>query len=386
MSESPFDTTTPWLQNAYKLDRRLLKAISKLGFTYPTLVQAKCVPLALEGKDLMVRARTGSGKTLAFAIPAIQKILSNKDAYPGQTGVQCVILAPTKELIKQISKVLTDLTYYCRDVITMLTIADDQPNKKELKIAGTPDIILSTPAKLVPQLSRLSLASTHLVILDEADLILSYGYKEDIHKITSQMPKIFQGILLSATFSSELEKLKRVLLNKAVYVKLTEAQTISHLMQFYLDSTVEDKYLVLYVFLKLSILQGKGLIFVNDVSSCYKLKLFLQQFHIPCAVLNSELPLNNRVHIIEEFNRGVFDLLVATDASVEEEEEGSDAEDPEEDDAAGSEDDDEPTPDLQSKKSKKDHKGASSRGKGAAENEDDEYGVSRGIDFRGVAW
>lgn len=255
MSDSPFDTSTPWLQNAYQLDRRLLKAISKLGFTYPTLVQAKCVPLALEGKDLMVRARTGSGKTLAFAIPAIQKILLNKDANPSQTGVQCVILAPTKELIKQISKVLTDLTYYCRDIISMLTIAEDQPNKKDLKFTGTPDIVLSTPAKLVPHLSGLSLANTHLFILDEADLILSYGYKEDIHKITSQMPKIFQGFLLSATLSSELEKLKRILLHKAVYVKLTEAQSISHLMQFYLDSTVEDKYLVLYVFLKLSILQ-----------------------------------------------------------------------------------------------------------------------------------
>lgn len=117
---------------------------------------------------------------------------------------------------------------------------------------------------------------------------------------------------MSATLSPELDKLKRVLLHNPVILKLEEAEGSGHLVQFYLRATEADKFLILYVFLKVGLLQGKGLIFVNDVDKCYRLKLFLQQFYINAAVLNAEVPLNSRLHILEEFNRGVFDYLIAT--------------------------------------------------------------------------
>lgn len=299
--DSPFDLQTTWLQNPYNLDRRLIKAISKLGFVYPTLVQAQTIPLALEGKDILVRARTGSGKTLAFALPLLQKILQNKSQGGAAGGVQGIILAPTKELIKQIAKCVSDLLYYCRDDLTLCTITEDNTNALDYKMRALPDIILSTPAKLVAALKggALDLSSVQTFVLDEADLVLSYGYKEDIHKITSKMPKIFQGLLVSATLSAELDKFKRLLLHQPVVLKLEETQNTNNLMQFYVDTSEEDKYLALYVFLKLGILQGKGLIFVNDVNKCYKLKLFLQQFFISAAVLNAEIPLNSRTHILE---------------------------------------------------------------------------------------
>jgi ATP-dependent RNA helicase DDX56/DBP9 len=258
MGDSPFDIDAPWLQNNYQLDRRLIKAIAKLGFTYPTLVQAQTIPLALEGKDVLVRARTGSGKTLAFAIPLLQKILQSKENGSASLGVQCIVLAPTKELIKQIAKNITDLCYYCRDDITLITISDDQAITT-FNMQSVPDILLATPAKLVAFLQSykeaLTLNTVSTFVLDEADLVLSYGYKDDIHKITSKMPKIFQGILVSATLSAELDKFKRLLLHKPVILKLQEAQAVSNLLQFFLDTVEEDKYLTLYVFLKLGILQ-----------------------------------------------------------------------------------------------------------------------------------
>ena len=139
----------------------LLTIIVQLGFTYPTLVQAKCIPIALQGKDLMVniyyfviiiiiltnkqsissyqvRARTGSGKTIAFSLPVLQKILSSKenDKKDSQPFIKCVVLAPTKELIKQIESHITDLIYYCRDNITICSLTDDN-------IAGIFYIIIS---------------------------------------------------------------------------------------------------------------------------------------------------------------------------------------------------------------------------------------------------
>jgi ATP-dependent RNA helicase DDX56/DBP9 len=150
-----------------------------------------------------------------------------------------------------------------------------------------------------------------------------------------------KGLLMSATLSPDLDKFKAVLLHNAVILKLEEELNTGLLHQFYLKSSESDKFLILYVFLKLGLLQvfqchfffslnfflnlkftfiiyylsfnkGKGLIFANDVNKCYRIKLFLQQFYISAAVLNSEVPLNSRVHIIEEYNRGVFDYLIAT--------------------------------------------------------------------------
>ena len=98
------------------LDRRIGKALAKLGYVTPTKVQSQCIPLALLGKDILVKARTGSGKTVAFAVPLLQKVLALREANPETKDfVKCLILVPTKELCKQAERVLQDLTYYCRE-------------------------------------------------------------------------------------------------------------------------------------------------------------------------------------------------------------------------------------------------------------------------------
>ena len=194
-----FDEEKTWLQRDFGLDRRLIKAISKLGFTYPTLVQSKCIPIALAGKDVLVRARTGAGKTVAFALPALQKILNTKEisGTNSDNSIKCIILAPTKELVKQIEVHITNLIYYCREVITIGSLSDENPKVLEYRLRSKPDIIISTPARLAQQIkvSKVDLSSSSMLVVDEADLVLSFGYTEDVYTITSKMPKIFQGIL-----------------------------------------------------------------------------------------------------------------------------------------------------------------------------------------------
>eukprot|EP00605_Chrysophyceae_sp_TOSAG23-4_P001961 GSChrysophyteH1.ASY1.ANO1.2172.1 assembled CDS len=269
------------------LDRRILKALSKLGYTYPTLVQAKCIPLGLLGKDVLVRARTGMGKTNAFAVPLLHKLLTMKDASEedAEPRVSAVVL------------VITDLIYYCRNSISVVALVGEKDGSRLQKfhLKSKPDILIATPAVLVKELqaNSVDLSSVKTLVVDEADLVLSFGYSDDI----------FQGFLMSATLSPELEKFKKLILHNPVVIKLEEGEA--------------DKFLILYVFVKLGLLQGKGLIFVNDVNKCYRLKLFLQQFHISAAVLNASVPLNSRMHILQEFDRGVFDLLIATDSSLD---------------------------------------------------------------------
>lgn len=258
-NNSLFDTEKTWMQRDFGIDRRLVKGIAKIGFSYPTLVQSKCIPIALEGKDVLVRARTGSGKTLAFSLPAIHKILQSKLNGSYNAGTNCVILAPTKELIKQIEKNILDVCYYCRDVLTVVSLTDDNQKVLDMLFQKKPDIIITTPAKLAQQITKQKIVLNHIttLVIDEADLILSFGYKEDINVILNHIPKGYQGILTSATLSSELDKFKKLILHQPAILKLEEAENKGNLLQFYLESTERDKYLILYVFLKLGLLQVK---------------------------------------------------------------------------------------------------------------------------------
>lgn len=401
-SEGTSDQRT-WIQRDFGLDKRLVKAVSKLGYVYPTQVQSQFIPIALQGKDVLVRSHTGSGKTAAFSLPVLQKILLSKSSGSHSASIKAIVLAPTKELCRQIEKHITDLMYYCRDIISVCSLGDDSSSTLSYKLQSRPDIVVTTPAKLVQQLktSVVDISHVETLVIDEADLILSFGYAEDVQLITSKMPKIFQGLLMSATLSPELDKFKRVVLHNPAVLKISDTKGTGQLLQFYLESTESDKYLILYVFIKLGLLQGKGLIFVNDVSKCYRLKLFLQQFYIPAAVLNSEVPLNSRLHILEEYNRGVFDYLIATDASIdsgeadEEASEGESAEntsDADENDSKGTENSEsEEEEQLKSSRAKKIpgakvsvDPAAASASIAASAGKGEGYGVSRGIDFQGV--
>jgi ATP-dependent RNA helicase DDX56/DBP9 len=264
------DDEKTWVQRDFGMDRRLVKALSKLGFTYPTLVQAKCIPIAMQGKDVLVRAKTGSGKTIAFSLPVLQKILSLKDSNQGsgQQSIKCIVLAPTKELIKQIEKHMTDLIYYCRESITICSLADDNTSVQKFRLQSKPDVVISTPARLVQNLKsfEIDLSNVTTLVMDEADLVLSFGYTEDVHTIIQQMPKIFQGILMSATLSAELDKFKRVVLHNPALLKLEEPEGATNLMQFFLKCTEKDKFLVLYVFIKLGLLQ----VLYNSPVFCFR--------------------------------------------------------------------------------------------------------------------
>ena len=312
------DTSITWAKSDYGLDSRLVKALSKLGYVHPTLIQAQAIPVAMKGKDILVRSHTGSGKTVTFALPLLHKLLSHKSssAEASAGSVKAIILVPTNDLCKQIEKSVKDVMFYCRDVLTICSLSDDMNTQKH-HLSNKPDIIVSTPSRLAVHLNNklVNLSQVQVLVIDEADTVLSLGLSDSVQVITSHLPKIVQGMLMSATLSTALEKFNKIILHNPVIVTLSEKKLsdnnamvsnnehsgdyMSNLQQFYLQTSEMDKYLILYVFIKLGLLQGKGILFVNDVSKCYKVKLFLSQFFISAAVLNAELPLNTRLHIVE---------------------------------------------------------------------------------------
>eukprot|EP00560_Eucampia_antarctica_P002803 CAMPEP_0197836864 /NCGR_PEP_ID=MMETSP1437-20131217/30318_1 /TAXON_ID=49252 ORGANISM="Eucampia antarctica, Strain CCMP1452" /NCGR_SAMPLE_ID=MMETSP1437 /ASSEMBLY_ACC=CAM_ASM_001096 /LENGTH=733 /DNA_ID=CAMNT_0043443399 /DNA_START=52 /DNA_END=2253 /DNA_ORIENTATION=+ len=400
------------------LDVRLRKGLARLGYVRPTLVQSKCLPLAItSGRDLLVRARTGSGKTLAYSLPLLHKILTKKSKdqedehdfmLDSEQNVGAIVLVPTRELCSQVQKTIQSLIYYCDEVIKIAVLSSSIApvgSKKgshhqegvllqqEAMLRDRPDIIVSTPAGLLSHIrnsgqsglnSQSLKKSVQTLVVDEADLVLSFGYAKDITEITKSLPNICQGFLMSATLSPELNSLKRVVLHSPAVLKLEEEDERAagrnkkdgNLMQFFLRLPKKDKNLVLYVFLKLGLLKGKGLFFVNTTDGGYRLKLFLEQFHIRSAVLNAELPLHSRLNIIKQFNVGNFDYLIATDESSDVTAGADVDEDDSDEDMEGNNDDEQ-----QKKKSKRKKKRQKQSKK-----KDSEYGVSRGLDFRGVSF
>nr|GMC95044.1 DEAD-box ATP-dependent RNA helicase 16 [Ipomoea batatas] len=321
------------------LDPRLVRALSKKSIEKPTPIQRVAIPLILEGKDVVARAKTGSGKTFAYLLPLLQKLFSNSPSN-NNSAPSAFILVPTRELCQQ-----------------------------RTTFAGSPEILVSTPTCIQTCLSNSVLQaealqnSLSIIVLDEADLLLSYGYEDDLKALTSHIPKRCQCLLMSATSSDDVEKLKKLILHNPYILTLPEVGDVKddiipkNVQQFYISCSSNDKLVHILALLKLELVQKRVLIFTNSIDMSFRLKLFFEQFGIKAAVLNAELPQNSRLHILEEFNAGLFDYLIATDDSHSEGKEQIDGRSRKE-----------------QKKSKKHPK----------QKLDSEFGVVRGIDFKNV--
>ncbi|XP_043247906.1 probable ATP-dependent RNA helicase DDX56 isoform X2 [Colletes gigas] len=310
--------TKPMNFHELDLDDRILKAVAKLGWLEPTLIQEKAIPLLLEGKDILIRARTGSGKTAAFAIPLIQKILLKKRMQQKQE-IKGLIVAPSKELCKQIHEVVVSLTIKCSREVKVVDVSPqiDLSAQKPL-LAEKPDIVVGTPGRLLQHLKANNMKlknSLETLIIDEADLVFSFGYEDEIKALLRYMPTVYQAALASATLSEDVVTLKKMVLHNPAILKLEEPPLapLSQLSHYSLAAEENDKAAILYALLKLTLIRGKTIIFVNTVDRCYKLKLFLEQFGIPTCVLNSELPAVSRCRAVNQFNSGTYDIIIASD-------------------------------------------------------------------------
>ncbi|KAH8987767.1 ATP-dependent RNA helicase dbp9 [Lactarius hatsudake] len=396
---------------AHLISPLILRALADLGFSRPTLVQQKAIPLALENHDVLARARTGSGKTAAYCIPLVQKLLNAKAAAADEDGsrrqcIRALILVPTRELAEQVLGHLRGLIKYCEGDVSLVNVAGGVTSQlQRVLLSDQPDVVIGTPSKVLALLQAKTLSLSHLesLVIDEADLILSYGHDEDIRTIFGGnfLPKVYQSFLMSATMTDDVETLKGLALRNPVTLKLEEDEDgAADLTQYVVRTTEVDKFLLTYIILKLKLIQGKCIIFVNDVDRCYRVKLFLEQFSIKSCVLNSELPLNSRYHAVQEFNKGVYDYIIAADEGGGEQD-NEDGEDPDAEEQSdeelfvstqrgAEEEDHDPGPSQRKRKreptppaKQKSKSGLRKKRRGAKR--DAEYGVARGVDFLDVA-
>jgi ATP-dependent RNA helicase DDX56/DBP9 len=311
--------------NELDVDTRILSALKTIGWETPTKIQQETIKMASLGKDIIGCSRTGSGKSGAFLIPIINKILKTLDSSCSRDTIKSIILVPTKELSSQIQTQIEKLLTFCSKEIKSLNVV----NTNEL-FDFRADVVIGTPSKVLSllKLKRILVGNEFLsLVIDEADLMFSLGYSEDLTSISHFLPSVFQTFLLSATMIPELEVLNKLYVRNPVVINVEDSDSDSlKLKQFWIECREGDgdKFLYIYFLLKLKLIQGKCLIFVESIDRGYKLLLFLEQFGIKPCVLNSELPHNSRYHLVQQFNHGVYEYLIATDDSNRQKKEGGD--------------------------------------------------------------
>ncbi|KAG6365052.1 hypothetical protein INS49_006658 [Diaporthe citri] len=352
------------------LDARLLQAIASQKYQTPTLVQSKVIPLALNGQDVLAKAKTGSGKTAAYLLPVLHGVLKRKQSDPA-TFTAALILVPTRELADQVLRNVEQFSAFCSKDIQAVKLTDQVSEAVQRSIlSSAPDIVISTPARAWQNISNGSLSVdklTHLV-LDEADLVLSYGYDEDLQNVARSVPKGLQTILMSATLTTDVETVKGLFCRDPTVLDLEEPEAEGEgVSQFYVKCGEAEKFLLAYVIFKLQLMKGKCIIFVADVDRCWRLRLYFEQFGIRSAILNPELPVNSRLHVVEQFNKNIYDIILCSD----------------ENEVLG--DEDQPSERIGQDTNKNGRGEAPPKKKRKSSKRDKEYGVSRGIDFQHVS-
>lgn len=294
------------------LSDALLKAVSKQGYTTPSLIQNKAIPLILERKDVLASAQTGTGKTAGFTLPILQ-ILSQEPSLRHRP-VKVLVLTPTRELAAQVYENIKQYSAFL-DIKSAVIFGGVNQNPQVRTLKQGVDILVATPGRLLDLHNQrvLSLANIEILVLDEADRMLDMGFLRDIKKIMALMPTKRQNLLFSATFSKDIKALANDILHYPILVEATpENTTVDAINQkvYFVDKTQKPNVLV-----KL-ILEGNWeqvLVFTRTKHGANKLTKKLISSNISALAIHGNKSQGARTKALAEFKSGQIRVLVATD-------------------------------------------------------------------------
>lgn len=289
------------------LSHDLLRVIEEVGFTEPTEIQEKTIPLALAGKDIIGGSATGSGKTLAFGAAILEKIQRKK-------GIQALILTPTRELTEQVSKSLAVFSKY--KTIKIAAIyggVSIGPQIEDLKRA---DIVVGTPGRILDHIERrtLDLSKVEFLVLDEADRMLDMGFIHDVTVIVEHCPKKRQSFMFSATVSGEIIGLSQRYMHHPVEVSVESYVDPSKLEQVFYEVPSHEKFSLLVHLLKEE--HSKlVMVFCNTKRNADFIGKNLRRYGFDALALHGNLSQNQRNHVLEQFHKSDKFILVCTDVA-----------------------------------------------------------------------
>lgn len=294
------------------LSEELLKAIDKKGYTRPSPIQEKAIPLVLKRKDVLASAQTGTGKTAGFVLPILE-ILNNKPQV-GKRKIKALVLTPTRELAAQIYDNAIEYSEFI-DFRTAVIFGGVNQNPQVRAIRNGLDMLVATPGRLLDLISQklLSIKDVEILVLDEADRMLDMGFQRDINKILAMLPKKRQNLLFSATFSKEIKKLANGFMHQPELVETVAPNTTAERVDQLVIKV--DKAKKADITIKL-IKEGdweQVLIFTRTKHGANRLAQKLDRKKISAAAIHGDKSQNQRTRALAGFKEGTVRVLVATD-------------------------------------------------------------------------
>jgi ATP-dependent RNA helicase RhlE len=300
--------------NDLGLAEPILRAISDAGYTAPTPIQSKAIPLVLNGGDLLAGAQTGTGKTAGFTLPILHILSQKPVANPTKGKPRCLMLTPTRELAAQIEESVKTYGKYL-NLKSMVVFGGVNINPQINRLSRGIDILVATPGRLLDLANqkKVDLSGVEILVLDEADRMLDMGFIHDIKKILAQLPKTRQNLLFSATFSDEIKRLADGLLNNPGFVEVARRNTASEMVEqtVHMVRQAHKRDLLSYLIKKNDWQQV--LVFTRTKHGANRLAEKLMKDDISALAIHGNKSQGARTKALAEFKAGSTRVLVATD-------------------------------------------------------------------------
>ncbi len=295
--------------DALRLKEDLLRGIYGYGFERPSAIQQRAIVPILGGRDVIAQAQSGTGKTATFSIGALQRI----DI--GVRETQALILAPTRELAQQTQSVILALGDYM-NVQVHACIGGTKVGEDVKKLDHGQHVIVGTPGRVFDMIRRRNLRTDHIrmLVLDEADEMLSRGFKEQIYDIYRYLPAKTQIVLVSATLPQEvLEITTKFMVDPVQVLVKRDELTLEGIKQFFVDVEREEWKFDTLCDLYDTITIAQSVIFCNTKRKVDWLSDKMRQANFTVAAMHGEMPQKERDAIMQEYRRGISRVLITTD-------------------------------------------------------------------------
>jgi ATP-dependent RNA helicase RhlE len=295
----------------FALRPQLLQAVTQLGYVDPTPIQKRAIPLVLEGHDLMAAAQTGTGKTAAFALPILERLMSNPSL---QRAPRALILVPTRELATQVSDSFRTLAARL-PLRGTLIFGGVSPKPQIEALSSGVDIVVATPGRLLDHLQAraVDLSRIDMLVLDEADRMLDMGFIRPIRRLIAALPAKRQTLMFSATFSDDIRSLAKSLLRDPVIIDISPRNSSPALVDhqvYHVDSA--GKHPLLTRLLADSSIK-QSLVFTRTKHGANRLAERLARDGLTCVAIHGNKSQAARTRALSDFKQGRVQILVATD-------------------------------------------------------------------------
>lgn len=291
------------------LSRRVVQAVTDMGFEEPTPIQVMTIPVLMENRDVIGQAQTGTGKTAAFGIPIVERMEPKNE-------VQALVVTPTRELAIQVAEEISRIGRFKR--VRTLPIYGGQSIDRQIRALRLGvHVVIGTPGRLLDHLRRrtLKLDTVRIVVLDEADEMLDMGFIEDIESILQSTPSERQTLLFSATMPREILALSKRYLKEPEFITVSRSNvTVPNIDQIYYETKERDKLDTLSRIIDTGSIT-RAIIFCRTKRGVDELVAGLQARAYPAAGLHGDLSQYQRNQVMRQFKGGQVEILVATDVA-----------------------------------------------------------------------